>query len=209
MRVYTLYVIEFDNGKRYFGITSKTIEQRQKKHEYDSRRGSMLPVHCAMRTHKSVMRALVIGCKDYILDLEIKAIEFFGTRKRSIGYNVSLGGEVGLMLSEEIKEKAVATAKRNGKLKGRKRSPETIAKIKASRTPEMRKKISEASVAMWANSSSEKRKMMLPDNTGIKRTEAQIAAMSARQTGSRRSAETEEKIQATRRLNRERASHAS
>jgi group I intron endonuclease len=119
---YLLYVIEFPNGKRYFGITSKTIRHRWMRHCSDARRGSNLPVHQAIMrygTNNLVPQVLALGEKHEILSLEIEFIRFFRTTDRSQGYNVGLGGETSPMSSPEVAAKRA----------GRRHSAETLKKM--------------------------------------------------------------------------------
>jgi hypothetical protein len=55
------------------------------------------------------MRALAIGDKEYIEELEIKAIAAYSTLDRAFGYNLALGGSSSPMHSPEIAERMKAT----------------------------------------------------------------------------------------------------
>lgn len=119
---YLLYVIEFPNGKRYFGITSKTMRERWRRHCGDARRGSKLLVHRAMLDFGIdglSPQVLVLGEKTEIACLEIEFIRFFETTDRSRGYNVGFGGEISPMLSPDVAIKH----------KGKRHSADTLRKM--------------------------------------------------------------------------------
>ncbi len=135
-----LYVLEFPNGKRYFGITSKGLARRWAQHRVQARGRSRLPVHAAIRKYgvdEVLLRTAVVGEKDYILALEVAAIARFGTRDREHGYNVSLGGDTSPASAPEVAAKIsssrqgiVFTQEHRSNLslshQGKKQSQETI-----------------------------------------------------------------------------------
>lgn len=140
-----LYVIEFPNGKRYFGITDRKLSLRWSNHLSDAKRKNKRPICAALSKYPdATIRALVVGHREYIHDLEFAAIEAFDTTDRRYGYNVGLGGEINPMRgnrhSEESKAKISAAskalirtdesnAKRSATLKGRPICSERRAKI--------------------------------------------------------------------------------
>lgn len=153
-----LYVIEFPNGKRYFGITDRPLHSRWLNHLADSRRGTNRPVCRALKRYPDAkIRALVVGDRDYIHALEQRAIAAYGTTDRQFGYNFGAGGEVNPMLGKKHLPESIAKiaaesrsrvrsaaskAKVSASLKGRPVSEETRAKIRASiMRPEVRAKI--------------------------------------------------------------------
>lgn len=88
-----LYVAEFPNGKRYFGITKFALAKRISLHFSAAfKKHSRFRVHCAIREYgqqaRTFFRTAVIGDKDYIFDLEEKAIRAFRTRNPNFGYNM-------------------------------------------------------------------------------------------------------------------------
>lgn len=138
---YQLYVAEFPNGKRYFGITSKSLSTRIKAHHSAARNGSRLPVHGAIKKYSDKVQfsALAIGERDLIRDLEIEFIRYFHTRDRLRGYNVALGGNISPMMTPEIAAKRkgipLSPATRAAAIvwhRGRKPSEETRRKISVS-----------------------------------------------------------------------------
>lgn len=132
-----LYEIRFPNGKKYIGI-STDARRRFVAHKQRARRGSMLPVHCAIRKYGELNiahRVLCVGERDYIAALEIRAIEAFGTCDNTKGYNITLGGDLSPMRSLAVCKKVSATkkitcnteafrAEISRRTKGRKASPE-------------------------------------------------------------------------------------
>lgn len=109
-----LYVIEFSNGKRYFGITTRDPAERWRDHLKASRRYDRR-ICRAIRKHGGKMRVLVRGSIDYVKELEVRAIAAFKTSDWQFGYNTAYGGDINPM-------------------EGRRHTPEALAKIaKASR----------------------------------------------------------------------------
>lgn len=95
---YELYEMCFPNGKRYFGITSKSCQERFIGHVQSALRNSKLPVHYAIRKHGAVNirhYLIVVGNKEYIQELEIAIIAKYRTTDRRFGYNVHPGGNIG------------------------------------------------------------------------------------------------------------------
>lgn len=129
-----LYEFLFPNGKRYLGITTNPTKRWQL-HKDHARKGSQHLVHRAIRHHgwdAVQRRVLVIGEKAYIRQLESAAIAAFNTMDPAVGYNMTPGGEINPMDTPAVREKMRKS------LTGRKESPETCAKKKASWTPERR-----------------------------------------------------------------------
>lgn len=71
------------------------------------------------------LEVLVIGFRDYILDLERKAIDYWNTRDRTIGYNSAIGGRASIASAPETRLKMSRSQKK------RVRTPEEIAKMAA------------------------------------------------------------------------------
>lgn len=166
MLIHQLYVIEFSNGKKYFGITCQKLRERWKAHLSASKRDSVRPICLALRKYTATIRTLAIGSREYICDLEIKAIEHFKTRDRKFGYNIGIGGDFGTMLGNkhsiaarakigEASKKRERTldeaAKKSASMMGHSVSSETKIKIsiatkEAMKDPAVRKKISDAKI---------------------------------------------------------------
>lgn len=92
-----LYMLTSPSGKSYIGITSKTAEERFKKHvEHAFGKRENGVIYSALRKYKAEafqVKTLVIANNwEYLSDLEQKAIVAFGTRYPN-GYNMTDGGE--------------------------------------------------------------------------------------------------------------------
>lgn len=95
---YTVYLHTcIISGKRYVGLTSKTMEERWSGHCYDARRGSRYHFHRAIAaygvenwTHQVLAKpeSLIEAAK-----LEQQFINEFRTFEPELGYNMTLGGE--------------------------------------------------------------------------------------------------------------------
>lgn len=111
-----LYIIEFDNGKSYIGITSKTCESRLYDHEKNSRNCTKHTMLCkAMRAHREHYSARTLAVYDDWESLKIverKAIIAYGTYPPK-GYNLTNGGE-GTPLTEDHKRRLSEIAKAAG-----------------------------------------------------------------------------------------------
>lgn len=138
------------NGKGYVGQTVKSVKKRFAEHLRSAANGSEHAVHCAIRKHGAGNFEVetVVACDSSLLNaLEEYCVAFYGTRAAiGHGYNMTDGGKAtsGWSPSAATREKMSKTQK------GRKQSPEHVAKAKAARGPykhsaEMRLKISEAS----------------------------------------------------------------
>ena len=96
MKLHYLYKITNTvNGKMYIGITSRP-NQRFKQHMEGKSSLLLKSAVAKYGVDAFVFEVLVIGGKDYIADLERKAISLYETQKRDKGYNIKPGGEVGL-----------------------------------------------------------------------------------------------------------------
>lgn len=80
-----LYVIEFDNGKRYIGVTQLSLSERLR-----GGYGGMV-VGRARKRHGYTARVILTGPRHLILLMEQHFIELWGT-KVPHGYNVADGG---------------------------------------------------------------------------------------------------------------------
>lgn len=128
---FRLYVIDFPHGKKYFGITSRSLEERWRDHHKVARRKHSRRICVALRKYpKATIRTLVIGSRDYIHALEIAVIEKFNTRDRRFGYNRGFGGDFNPMLGNRHSQSALAKISQAGKT--RTRTAESRAKTSAS-----------------------------------------------------------------------------
>lgn len=93
MKQYYLYKItNLINGKMYIGITTRP-EDRFKQHMRG--KSSVLLKNAVNKygTESFKFEILVIGDKEYIADLERKAIVLYKTQNKEFGYNIKPGGE--------------------------------------------------------------------------------------------------------------------
>jgi group I intron endonuclease len=167
-----LYQLTSPSGKRYVGVTVRSVEKRWRQHMKDSQRGN-LAIHAAIRKYSPEafeVKTLAQVEDSEMFELEKRAIAALGT-KAPLGYNLTDGGEGGLpgfthseetrrrlseaklgrSLTDEHKEKL-----RAAKL-GTRRGPhseETKAKIGAAsagrlHSAESKRKMSAAACARW------------------------------------------------------------
>lgn len=153
-RTYYLYSIDFPNGKRYIGITDNLV-RRLAGYKTNSKSGSTKQkVFNAIRKYGiTELKVLVIGTKEYILELERKAIALFRARENEFGYNQALGGEMSPVAG--IGHTAVSKAKMSISQKRRVRTPDAWLKFATSRlgldlTEEHRLNLSKAASKRWA-----------------------------------------------------------
>jgi hypothetical protein len=173
-----LYVIDFPNKKKYFGISSNPID-RWKQHLGEKEGKSSLPVYVALRRYPdATFTVLVKGDRTYISQLEIEAIKKFQTRNHQFGYNISIGGESGMAGRTHSDE---ARLKRSITMKGRKKSEEVRARLRQAAkarciTLEDRQKRSIAAKARWTEEKKRKQSLERQGAGGprAKLTEAQV-----------------------------------
>lgn len=189
LQVTELYQIAFPNGKKYIGI-SWNAKLRFVGHKRQSQVGRHTPLAAAFRkygTKNAVMQILAIGHRDYILDLEIKAIELYQTRNREFGYNIARGGEtspvegVGHTLKSRIK---MANSQAN-----RVRTEDELNRLRNYAkgrvvTEETKEKARQSAIKRWSNQNER-------DRAKARITDDQRAIMSerTRQNNFKRSAE--------------------
>ena len=160
-----LYVIEFQNGKKYFGITKQKLAYRWKAHLSVSKRHHT-PICRALRKYEgATIKLLVVGNREYIHDLEIRAIKAFRTTEREFGYNFGQGGEINPMLGQSHTQASLAKISKASKK--RPHLPESNAKTSAALKNHdvplnTRIKISAAVKAIWKDP--KYRARVIPDN---------------------------------------------
>lgn len=121
------------NGKIYIGITNQGSGVRYYKHWSDARKGDPCPIHKAMAKYgKENFRLEIIDFADTYDELKEKEkfyIKKFNSMDRSVGYNLTEGGDgtFGRLHSEETKEKI------RQKALGRKASEEAKKRMSESR----------------------------------------------------------------------------
>jgi group I intron endonuclease len=126
-RVAYLYCLNFPNGKLYIGISNNPV-RRLVEHIGAAKRQEPHLVYAAIRKYGTPqLQILCAGHKDYILALEITAIECFQTRDNTIGYNIARGGNAGTPGPQSTEHRAKIGVARLGKS----HSEETRAKMSA------------------------------------------------------------------------------
>lgn len=109
-----LYLLTFPNGKRYIGITSKTLRRRMIVHFSHARTGRKGALQNAIRKYGAgtVTATVLVMCEDwsYLCALEQRAIAALNTLSPH-GYNQTLGGEglLGVRLSEDARRRQAAS----------------------------------------------------------------------------------------------------
>lgn len=216
--MYTLYKLNFSSGKNYIGQTTRLLKTRITAHKASARRGSLLSVHEAWRTHGDP-EVEVIGefdSHDELHAAEINAIRQYRTLVPN-GYNLSAGGDTAPSKNPEVAKKI------SDKAKGRKVSQEckkilsdrsrknwldpeyrekVLSRVKESWTDEARKAKSESSKAAWAKRKAEgwimpeSHKEKLRGRTFSEETRKKMSAAAAGKKKPERTAETREKLSA-------------
>jgi hypothetical protein len=137
-----LYRLDFASGKSYIGITNGTMKRRLRSHRKKLQQKSDFALYRAWRKYgEPNVVTLVRADKDYLMEIEPKAIVAYGTRVPN-GYNLTAGGFPAMLWhSQETRDKIGAAGK------GRVCSAETRAKISAANLghpvlPETRAKMS-------------------------------------------------------------------
>lgn len=98
---YYLYKITNNvNGKLYIGITNNPDRRKNQHWNFENRfNGKTVSIlYQSMRKYgleNFDFEVICIGNKDYILDLEIKAISAYRTTEKKFGYNIKPGGDSG------------------------------------------------------------------------------------------------------------------
>jgi group I intron endonuclease len=95
---YTLYKIDFPNGKIYIGYTSQKLEKRQADHKYaaKSNKKGRTPIQNALAKFSGQEKWEVLATCSSIEEAyaaEIELIEAYNSTDPKVGYNVSRGGD--------------------------------------------------------------------------------------------------------------------
>lgn len=193
MKSFFLYVLTFPNGKFYYGI-SGNVARRLVAHRGAARKGSPLYVHCAIRKYGAenvTCTTLAAGPRDYIADLEIKAISAYRTCDRGIGYNLSPGGDVSPMHVEESRLKMTASMLKRYQDPAARKQNSDAQKI-AQMRPEVRE--AKATKRRGVALSLETRAKMSASGKGKKQSPEHIANRSGTQVGVKRSKEARDRM---------------
>ena len=126
------------NGKRYIGVTAKTLEIRRSQHHHTARKGHKKIFSKALRKYGEEAFCWEV-LHDYLFSEHAVEAEVRFIAERKPEYNMTLGGDgtKGLKASEETRAKlrAAHTPERRAlmgaKLRGRKCTPEQIARMVA------------------------------------------------------------------------------
>ena len=193
MRKCFLYVLEFPNEWRYYGISYRPIDRLQK-HIRAARAGSMNPVHCAIRKYQKIVIEVV--AEGSVEEMRMAEIHAIATEKNL--YNVSLGGDISPMLVEETRRKVSVSMKRRYEDPAHREQNRQAQKLAQNRpdTLEKRKPYREMYAAIALK--------MGELNKGRKWTDAQMAKHLERITGRKNTPETIEKMRAAALLREER-----
>lgn len=119
MTKFLVYEVISPSNKRYFGITSFSLDERKKEHLHRAKQGSMFAFHCAIRKYKELLEWRVHSEVDNwneAKELEQLLIAGFNTCILVLGnkgYNGTFGGEgtLGYKHSNEVIEKAKISRK--------------------------------------------------------------------------------------------------
>jgi group I intron endonuclease len=125
--MFRVYIHIFSNGKKYVGITSKTLAQRiQNNNGYRNNK----KMHNAMKKYKFETICICSNVEKELAEwLEVNLIKALETFKVEFGYNIAMGGSHKFH-SEITKLKLSEINKGNKIWLGKKHSLETIKKMK-------------------------------------------------------------------------------
>lgn len=195
------------NGKKYIGQTTRSAKQRLIGHYHSHGANGCRVLSGALKKYgrDSFSIEVLFEAKDQndLDSNEIRLIEYYGTRDRSIGYNLAVGGSGGKQSAETV---ALRVSKTKGKVRtdefkasvsewrtGAKHSDETKAKLSKAaknRNPvsaETRLKLSECSKRrVWTDAQKEHLRKI---HTGRIISEDQRKQISATLTGRKQSAD--------------------
>jgi len=108
-----LYKLDFENGKSYIGITTKTAEQRFKGHRgaIYSKRSRCTALYDAWRKYGDPKLTILAVLENIDLKAtEVRAIKVYGTLS-PVGYNLTTGGDLNTTFTEETRARMSASAK--------------------------------------------------------------------------------------------------
>lgn len=132
---YIYKIVNQINDKVYIGQTKKSIEERFKVHLKYAERKVNRYLYNAMNAYgyENFSVEEIEQCDNRDLDEREKYwIRFYGSNEKSKGYNMTIGGGGGDTWTNN-QHKAETSRKISEKNKGKKRSPETIARISKGR----------------------------------------------------------------------------
>lgn len=110
-----VYMAQAPNGKKYIGFTTKSLKERARKHQLDAENHrTEYAFHRAIRKYgfsEFHFKPLVIGSKEYCLEIEKRCIDAFGTILPN-GYNATHGGDGLDLITEEVIKRRSASIKK-------------------------------------------------------------------------------------------------
>lgn len=154
-----IYKIVFPHGKHYIGLTTTSLEQRQKEHNGCAKGCDTKCLYNALRKYEMVntFELIEIDTADTLDELCEKEIgyiqEYNSFYKNGCGYNMTLGGEGtnGYVFTEEDKQKMSESAKNyfaNLDEAGRQKKSEAHKKPYEDK-PELRQQVSETKITYY------------------------------------------------------------
>lgn len=108
-----LYKLDFDNGKSYIGITTKTAVKRFKGHRVavGYARASCTALYRAWQKYgEPTLTVLSVLENSDLKEAEVRAISAYGTLSPD-GYNLTTGGDLNTVLAKETRLRMSAAAK--------------------------------------------------------------------------------------------------
>uniref|UniRef100_A0A6C0J0I0 GIY-YIG domain-containing protein n=1 Tax=viral metagenome TaxID=1070528 RepID=A0A6C0J0I0_9ZZZZ len=159
MSVGSIYKIEFPNGKNYIGLTSRSLEDRQKEHKICAKSDDTKCLYKALRKYEMVdtFELVEIDTADTLEELCEKEIGYILSYNSYYmdgnGYNMTYGGEGfnGYVYTEEDNRKN--SERRKQYFEDNPEARETCSKAQKKRfeNPEARKKSSESGIKRFEN----------------------------------------------------------
>lgn len=125
-----VYLVSSPSGKKYVGITSKSLKRRKSQHLSNACKGSPYTFHKAIRKYGVALEWSIleeVACYEEAKRLEIHYITLFNSFKK--GYNSTLGGDGVLGKTFSHTEEAKRKISENWNRHGFKHSEESKKKI--------------------------------------------------------------------------------
>jgi uncharacterized protein YdhG (YjbR/CyaY superfamily) len=146
-----IYKIVFPHGKHYIGLTSRSLEQRQREHKCCAQNGDTNCLYNALRSHDMVDTFELIeidtaDTQDELCEKEIAYIlEYNSYYKDGNGYNMTYGGEGfnGYVITEEDRQQMSEAQIKRFEVPGAKEEHCIIMNKRFDDNPELRQKMSE------------------------------------------------------------------
>jgi hypothetical protein len=160
-----IYKIEFPNGKTYIGLTTSSVEKRQKEHKFCAKKGDTRCLYNALRKYDMIdtFELIQIDTADTIDELcekEIKYIEQYNSYYiYGNGYNMTFGGEGtnGYVFTENDKQNLSKRMKKYFEENPEERERMREMRKKQMDNPEARKQLIESLNKHWKNEEARKR----------------------------------------------------